>query len=78
MKKVLVILFLQTLIVVGCKKEEIKPCNCGIVEKSEIVFNNIIREIQVRNYCTGNGYTFLVSDTLNINDEYCREDEFTW
>lgn len=62
----------------SCKKEENKPCNCGIVQSDNVSNYSVV----IRNDCSFNDKSFVLtpSDWMNahVGSRYCITNETQW
>jgi hypothetical protein len=79
MKKLIMIMIL-TIGLVGCNKEENKPCNCGTILNDGISGNCYWLEIE--NDCSGNRKTFCFDQSVWMNayvgDNFCVTNQTQW
>jgi hypothetical protein len=76
MKKL--ILLVGTIVIVSCKKEEDKPCNCGIVQSDNVQNYSVV----IQNECSGNNkeFTLQQGDWMNahVGSSYCITNASKW
>lgn len=76
MKKV--ILLISTIIIVSCKKEEDKPCNCGLIQSDNVQNYTVV----IQNECSGNNkeFTLQQGDWMNahVGSNYCITNASKW
>jgi hypothetical protein len=77
MKKIVMSIAIVALIS-SCKKEENKPCNCGIVQSDNVSNYSVV----IRNDCSFNDKSFVLtpSDWMNahVGSRYCITNETEW
>jgi hypothetical protein len=80
MKKVIVLAGI-VLMMAACNKDEIKKnenCNCGVIQSDNVEDYSVV----IRNSCSGNNKTFILSqgDWMNAHpgDELCISNETNW
>ena len=77
MKKVIMIIAVA-LLAMSCKKEEVTPCNCGVIQSDNITDYSVV----IKNDCSGNNKTFYLSegDWMNAHpgNDYCITNTTSW
>ena len=77
MKKVIMIIAVA-LLAMSCEKEEVTPCNCGVIQSDNITDYSVV----IKNDCSGNNKTFYLSegDWMNAHpgNDYCITNTTSW
>lgn len=78
MIRVTIFSILSAVVLMGCNKEEVRPCNCGLISKVYIRHCQDTSWIEVMNECSANKHVFYISTLeaqgLMIADEYCPQE----
>tara|TARA_R110001592_G_scaffold350650_1_gene646952 strand:- start:20 stop:256 length:237 start_codon:yes stop_codon:yes gene_type:complete len=78
MKKLLSI-FLISIILMGCEKEE-ENCNCGVITNDEILDD--CYSLTIKSDCSNNNKTFCFSYDIwfnnSVGDDFCVTNEDGW
>ena len=78
MIRVTIFSILSAVVLMGCTKEEVRPCNCGLISKVYIRHCQDTSWIEVMNECSANKHVFYISTLeaqgLMIADEYCPQE----
>jgi hypothetical protein len=73
-----ILLIATVLTLASCKKEEDKPCNCGIVQSDNVANYSVV----IKNECTGNNKEFILqqADWMNahVGSSYCITNTTKW
>lgn len=66
------------MILASCKKEDTRPCNCGLIVSDNAADYSIV----IRNECTGNEKKFILApgDWFNayVGSDYCITNSGKW
>jgi hypothetical protein len=77
MKKIIFGLLI-ILFAASCKKEDVKPCNCGLITSDNV--SNY--SVTIRNDCSGNYRTFFLTQgdwmTAYVGSNYCISNVASW
>jgi hypothetical protein len=73
-----ILLIATVLIFASCKKEEDKPCNCGVVQSDNVQNYSVV----IQNECSGNNkeFTLQQGDWMNahVGSNYCITNASKW
>lgn len=76
MKKI--IFGLLIILFASCKKEDVKPCNCGLITSDDVTDFSIV----IRNECSGNYRRFYLTEgdwmTAYVGSNYCITNSGSW
>lgn len=78
MKKIILAISVVALISSCKKKEEEKPCNCGIIQSDNVQDYSVV----IQNECSGNNKTFTLSPSdwmdAHVGSNYCITNSGKW
>jgi hypothetical protein len=78
MKKVILSIAVVALVSSCKKKEEDKPCNCGVVQSDNVQNYSVV----IQNECTGNNKEFTLNQTdwmkAYVGSNYCITNASKW
>lgn len=79
--KLIMVMFLSLGFLIGsCEKEDVKPCNCGVIANDGI--DDGCYWLEIRNDCTNNLKTFCFDQDVWMNNHvgknFCVTNETKW
>lgn len=84
MKKLITVVLL-TVAMFACQKEELKPCNCGVITDDAIEFDNngnIFYTLTIKNDCSNNLGKYYFSQDVwmdaPVGSDFCVTNVSSW